>query len=234
MVFVFLLFLFAHTCGALNPTFQNACPSSSTSIEKSRSLLQEMLNQQMEVQPNFMASKQKLMDLCLPISSSTSSSFQMLLASPEPIRLVYFSSVHDGIEKENQNINDRIWRSALRFGRVDKGLGSLPLPLENIGPFTVSVWPTLPDFVITLMFSKYFSLRYLYNFENQQDKSSSVMRYLEFQCILFGKLVYNRIIDRKETWECFFIHGSEKEGEVLALVAINDDLAYQRIAAFRR
>ena len=233
MVFVIFFILFAYNCGALNLKPPKSTTSAASSAEKSRALLQVMLNQQTEVQSDFTAYKRKLMDLCAPISSSATSSLQSLLASPEPIRLVHFSSVHDEVEKNgentNTNVNDKIWRAALRFGRVDKGIGSLPISLEKVGPFTVL--QTRPDFVITLTFSNFFSLRYLYNFEN----SSSAIRYSEFQCILFGKLVYNRIIDRKENWDCFYVQESQQEGESLAIVAIrNIDLTYERIATFRR
>ena len=47
---------------------------------------------------------------------------------------------------------------------------------------------------------------------SQNDlKNSIIVNYLEFQWIFFGKLVYNRIINRKEIWKLMLKSFKDKQ-----------------------
>lgn len=208
------------------------------STERTRDLLlEEIRSQQTAANPDFRAHKNKVIKLTENTQETSSASFNNFLASPGAIKLFHFSSTLDDIDKngENSNINDKLWRTALKYGKVEKGLSGMPLTLDRMGPFTVPSYPKLPAFVITLTFSSFFAVRYLYDFD---ESTPGLLKYLEFQCITFGKLSYNRVVNREEAWKA--IHLSEnvqQPGDVLAVFALSNALneeegAYERLIAF--
>jgi hypothetical protein len=104
-------------------------------------------------------------------------------------QLRYISSEADDDEPNNKNINDKIWKLALKYG------ASVVQPgVEN-------------RFYVTFAFMDFMVLRYLYESipsgTSAQAKASDNapnVKLLEFQWHLFGKMVYSRNIDRPEHW----------------------------------
>jgi hypothetical protein len=216
-------------------------PTSKPAIQQQKNqLLQEMIRQQGDTQPDFRAHVRRIADIATATPLPPASVAARLLTSQEPIRLVHFSSQLDALEKtgDNNNINDKLWRSAIRFGRIDKGWGAVPDKVQPVGPFTVPSLAAmrLQVFPITLTFSNIFSLRYLYSLD-VDSKGRDITRYLEFQCFLFNRLVYNRNVDRREKWIVYFLDENQLPGETIVVLGVENDIdekEYERVLAFRR
>ena len=144
--------------------------------------------------------------------------------------LFHFSSLFDDVPADqNTNINDKFWRAALRLGKV----GSLPLQVPRWGPFIERECKQLEgplSICITLSFSSFFVLRYWYEILQgvERDDGGRVINYHEFQWIFFGRMVYNREVNRKEVWKP--IH---EDVDFVVMDMRNADVEkYDRVVAF--
>lgn len=126
---------------------------------------------------------------------------------------LYFMASQEDDTKESTNINDKIWSTALKYGDVTTGIN------EADGTFD-----------IMMKFAPFFVLQYVYRFKS--DVSMSNVQYLDFQWLLFGKKVYNRLINRNERWD------SKYEDEQLSLFHVTNsdacDDQYSRLLLFQR
>jgi len=127
--------------------------------------------------------------------------------------LLYISSEIDDYEQESTNINDKFWKAAAKFGKTsmrprDDGSGG---------------------FYVDLGFTEFMSVRYLYDTKEITRDAATVL-FWDFQWIIFGKKVYNRIVAREEVWTTRFLDDS------LFLVDIKNkdrvDFQYERSVAF--
>jgi hypothetical protein len=203
-------------------------------------ILEEIRSQQTAANPDFSAHKNRVIELTVNTKQISAASFNDFLVSPTAIKLVHFSSTLDNVDKngENPNINDKLWRIALKYGKVEKGLSGMPLTLGRVGPFTVPSSPKIPAFIITLTFSSFFAVRYLYDFDVSKP---GLLKYLEFQCITFGKLSYNRLVNREEIWQAIHLSENRQQpSDIIAVLALSNaqseaDGAYghERLIAFR-
>ena len=116
----------------------------------------------------------------------------------------FFASKFDDInDSENTNINDKFWRSAVKYGRlsIDTNGKSENLhrtsELQRAGPFVVSSSSIEPDMYVTMPIPLGV-VRYTYSI-NRMGGAQRVT-FLEFQWIVMGKMVYNRVINREEEW----------------------------------
>jgi hypothetical protein len=171
---------------------------------------------------------------------------QIFLSEVSDMNVFHFSSTFDGVaQSENMNINDKFWRAAVKFGGIVFGPAGIPLKLEKVGPFIEQLPQTAGTFCITLKFTDIFLLRYVYKVRNYNEISRGYkaevttsdieIDYLEFQWILFKKIVYNRGINRCENWK--ILHSDEKSSKngftIINIRNSNDatDMEYDRIIA---
>ena len=117
----------------------------------------------------------------------------------------FFASTFDGIkDSENTNINDVFWRTAVKNKKlsIDADGKSQHLQptseLPRAGPFVVPSSPTKPDIYVSMQLPLG-TVRYTYSIE--KEGNALRVNFLEFQWILMGKMVYNRVINREEEWK---------------------------------
>lgn len=155
--------------------------------------------------------------------------------------LFHFASIFDDLpDDSNNNINDKFWRAGLRFGKTNTSYGLETAP-ERFGPFVeCAPFVSSSALCITISLSSFFTVRYLYEVQLTQSKlssskpataeSSTEVIYREFQWIFFGKLVYNRLINRRELWTA--IH-EDSDFSVIDIRNVDrGDDPYGRLAAF--
>ena len=118
--------------------------------------------------------------------------------SSRHFKCTLYSSIFDDIDENGQtNINDKFWRiaSSISIDGDGRACGLQPTSSQpKLGPFTVTSSHAEPTFYVTLPIVLGI-IRYSYQIEKGED-----VNLLEFQWVVGGKIIYNRLIGRKEKW----------------------------------
>ena len=136
---------------------------------------------------------------------------QIFSTNTQGNQLEYISSVEDAT-----NVNDKIWKLALKVGGVSKTTDT-----NN---------PNL--FYITMKFTDLSEIRYVYRLQPDLIKNERQIqvKYLEFEWFVLGKRLYNRIINRNEIWNILF---EDKDISLLDIKNEDSDTIYDRRIMFR-
>jgi hypothetical protein len=164
---------------------------------------------------------------------------ESLVTSGEKFKINHFASNYDDF-RENKNINDKLWKTCFKFGEIFVNELS-HVKQDKFGPFTVPSTDLNAACFINLKFSENFQIKYFYkkgtNSQNTINNNQYIypMKYLEFQLIVFNKIIYNRVINRDEIWKLLY-HCTQKNISTLSPILIEiknaeySDGVYDRVA----
>ena len=215
-------------------------------VHQSSLIAERLLGELEEPQP----SRQRIDSLFSSMTLDSKSGMDdfISIVKNQPAHCFFFTSTFDDIDaSENTNINDKFWRTAVKHGggiSIDTDGRSENLQststIQRRGPFVATSSPVDPNMYITMPIPLG-KVRYTYSINKMDDKSNGIHRVtlLEFQWIVKGKMVYNRVINREEDWTFRYhgIGGAERQ-ETLTYIDIRNantisDGVYDRSIAVR-
>jgi hypothetical protein len=131
--------------------------------------------------------------------------------------LQFFASTEDDVEKST-NINDKFWKFGLFYGQV-LGIYNDNSSINYQNQNTMQK----QTFTVSIKLWEFMKLNYLYVVQ-----SDSIL-FSEFQWLWFDKLVYSRVINRKENWSVRY------KDDTFKIIKMSNayDSNYDRMAIFR-